>query len=411
MSLKKDLLWNYISMLIMAASGLVMNAIIAFFYDSDTLGIFNEAYAWYMIMSQVSALGIHMAVLKMVPEQGRDEEKKSILKSALLLVGIASVLTVCVSEGVLIFLNGIAWKHSLQIALCGIGFFSLNKVLLNYLNARHMFVSHAVFQSIRYILMMISLITLAVLKVNPNGLSYTFVISETLLLIAISLYLYIDNDKKGKIEPLYLKQLFEFGVRILPSNMVIEMNTKVDVVCLGLLLSDTSKIGVYSFAILFAEGFYTVYVTVRKLINPGISEAKAKERLDDYIGKCKAVIKKYNIIGSALILFLVIAVYYATCYILGREEYLAGVVYIVLIGFAIAINNKAIIWGDILGQCGFPLDESKINFITVLSNVLMNTVFIILWGALGAAIATALTHFVFAISQKTLVKKRIGIDL
>ena len=46
----------------------------------------------------------------------------------------------------------------------------------------------------------------------------------------------------------------------------------VDIICLGVVLGDDFLIGIYSFAILFVEGFYQLYVTVRRSINPKITD-------------------------------------------------------------------------------------------------------------------------------------------
>lgn len=70
-----------------------------------------------------------------------------------------------------------------------------------------------------------------------------------------------------------------------------EMNMKVDVICLGLLLSDTKQIGIYSFSVLFVEGFYMLYVTIRKLINPYTSEFNAKEKSEKYIVDLQSKLK------------------------------------------------------------------------------------------------------------------------
>lgn len=408
---KKDLVWNYISMLIMAASGLIMDAIIALFYDSDALGIFNETYAWYTILSQVSTFGIHMAILKMVPEQTDEKKRKTILNAAFFSVIVISIAVILLANVVLIPIDGLILKPSLQKALLGLLFFSINKVLLNYLNARFKFISFALFQSIRYCLMVLFLFWMAKTNVDRNSLAYVFLLSESILFLSLLLYLLLTKETCFKLNASEVREVIMFGARITPANMVVEMNTKVDVVCLGFFISDHSIIGVYSFAILFAEGFYTIFTTIRKIINPGISETNAKGGLKEYIDKCTGIINKYKVVGTVAVLALVMAVYYASCLLLGREEYIIGLIYIAVICAAIALTQKAIIWGDILSQCGFPLDESKANGISITVNIVFNTVLIMLFGPIGASVATAVSHFAYAIAQRILIRRRIGIVL
>ena len=52
------------------------------------------------------------------------------------------------------------------------------------------------------------------------------------------------------------------------------MNTKVDLLMVGLFLSD-SKVGIYSLASLFAEGFLFVIV-IQNILNPKISNLISK---------------------------------------------------------------------------------------------------------------------------------------
>ena len=43
--MKTDLLWSYSSLAVLAASGILLNFIIAFGYNADTLGVFNQCFA------------------------------------------------------------------------------------------------------------------------------------------------------------------------------------------------------------------------------------------------------------------------------------------------------------------------------------------------------------------------------
>ena len=63
----KDLIWNYISIIILALSGPVFNAIIIWFYNPEALGVFNQVYAYYIVLSQVCVWGVHMSVGQSIP--------------------------------------------------------------------------------------------------------------------------------------------------------------------------------------------------------------------------------------------------------------------------------------------------------------------------------------------------------
>src|SRR5262245_13312658 len=48
----------------MGVAGLALNFLIAAFYDAATLGVFNQVYTIYILLSQVAVAGIHLSVLK-----------------------------------------------------------------------------------------------------------------------------------------------------------------------------------------------------------------------------------------------------------------------------------------------------------------------------------------------------------
>ncbi|MBU1306362.1 MAG: hypothetical protein KKF33_12705, partial [Alphaproteobacteria bacterium] len=52
------------SFVILAASGIVINMIVAYLRGAEALGIFNQAYSVYIIASQIAAFGIHYSVLR-----------------------------------------------------------------------------------------------------------------------------------------------------------------------------------------------------------------------------------------------------------------------------------------------------------------------------------------------------------
>lgn len=407
--LKIDLVWNYISLVIMAVSGLLINTVIAAFYGSDALGIFNETYAWYMILSQLSVWGIHMAVVKYVPQTEDEKSKNSILWSGLVITVCISVLITSLSESIVLFLPNLQWQKSMVIAFSGLIFFSLNKVLLSYLNAIYKMVSYAVFSSIRYILLGSIVVVLSQNRIDPDMLTMTFPLTEIFVLILVLVYFFASVKPEIHFDKKDAKELLRFGTSILPSYMVIELNTKVDVVCLGLLLTDISQIGIYSFAILFTDGFYNLYIVLRKIINPHLSKANADGNLSEKIILINGSSRKYFYLCGGVGYVLLAAAYYIVCLIFMGNEYKLGLIYILIISFAIVINGKSIVYGDLLGQVGLPLEESLLNIITVISNAILNVVLILLFGTIGAAIATAISYFLFALYMRIRVKKHLDI--
>lgn len=412
MNVKKVIILNYVSLAIMALSGLLINYIIARYYNSSTLGLYTEAYAWYMILSQIAVWGLHMAILKYIPETEDINEKESIMDNAIILSVATSGITILLSLIVILFID-IEWGKALLGAVLGLGFYSINKILLNFLNAINKMAIYAFIQMVRYSLLCILISIIATLEGDGNSLTLIFPLTE--FIVSVILHFVVGNIRRSHInaKPRWdiCKKLLLFGTKILPSNMVLELNSKVDIVCLGFFIKDTAAIGVYSFAILFTDGMYQLYITLRRILNPHIAKNNADGELKNYLFFLNNKSKKYLDVFSLLGLCIVILVYYLICRLIVGREYSIGLIYILIIGLSIVITGKQIILGDILAQTGFPLEESKLNTITVLFNFVLNLFLILTIGIKGAAIGTALSYICFAILLKRMCRARVSINI
>lgn len=413
-SLYGDLLWNYVSLAIMSLSGLLLNCLIALVYDVAIVGIYNRTYAWYCICSQITVMGIHMSVLRLIPENKEDIEKcKQIVSSALIVCIVFSLICIVLIELLFpyIIVNNPLLLKSMQLAMPGLLFFSINKVLLNCLNGLLDMKAYAFFQSLRYIFMIGIVAYISFQNIKGEYLSLCYLLSE--LMLSILLYIYLNRRKliRGKIKLDIIKQHIQFGLAIIPANMVVELNTKVDIVCLGFFLHDDFWIGIYSFAIIFIEGFYQLYVVIRKFFNPRITESYLCNNFVKNMEEMKAHLKTYSRILSPIVLLLIIIGYYIICHLIKRTEYIIGIQFLLIIGSAIVFSGRKIIFGNIFSQTGFPLYESMINLFTVTINFVFNLIFINCWGVYGAAYATAVSHIAYGVLITKAAKKKLMIKI
>lgn len=410
----EGIVWNYGSLVILSVSGFLYNCLITYFYDVAALGVFNRTYAWYCVLSQVTTMGIHMSVVKLIPEyKEKRRERDKIINAALVDVFLISGIGVIAIESVVpyIITDNSNFLRSMQIAMPGLLFFSLNKVILNYLNGLSEMKSYAILQSIRYISIVVIIWLLGIWRCNNIWLSFSFVGAEIVLFVATLIYLLYRKLLGRGIGIQYIKEHIKFGMHIFPANMVLELNTKVDIICLGFVLRDDYLIGIYSFAILFVEGFYQLYIIIRRSINPKITESYVVSNLQQEIEKINVNLKKYLRFFSPIALLLVVVGYYVICFFLGQRDYIVGSKYLIIICIAIMISGRKIVFGNIFAQTGFPIYESLINLITVASNFLLNLFLIYVWGLLGAAIATAISHLIFGLMMHCCTKKKLHVNI
>lgn len=403
-----DLLWNMGAFALSAIIGVLLNVIIIKFYDSEVLGVFNQIYAVYILLSQLAVSGVHLSVQKYIPEYHSDKKNLNhIVTSALIITVITSIITITVAylfnqlPGIITNSEGVL--RGFKYVICGLLFFSMNKVLLSFLNGIREMKAFAIFQLLRFVFMLSFLVYF--IFTNKEGYLLALMLPLSELLLFFIVFIYAIRYFKISIHNGFRKWLSEnyrFGNKALLGNFLFDINTKVDVFMLGIFLTD-SMVGIYSIAATIAEGFLQLPILMRNNINPVITKAHTKkgyEILNQVIRKSKKGF--YKII--ALLGLASIAVFPIFLLVLGIKEdfYLIWSIYTVLT-FGVIITGGYLPFQMIFNQLGHPLNQTLFIFLLFLSNVIMNAIFIPLTGVIGAAIGTSVSIIIQVFIMKYLV--------
>lgn len=276
-AVKIDLAFSYASLAVLAASGLLINLVVARLVGEAALGVFNQAYAVYVVSSQFAVGGVHLSALRAAAQTTADRaEQTSAVASAILLSAVFGVLS-----GAIVFATRQLWAgllgspevgRSLAFIAPALLLFSLNKTLLGTLNGlQHMRVL-ALLQSLRFIVLITALILLAWFGRSASGLCAAFPIAESVVLaVAAPTLLRYVPVRMTHVRKVWLRRHLAFGARGLLSGVFLEINTRIDVLVIGYYWSDTD-VGRYSLAAVFAEGLYQSLVVVRNQVNPVLAK-------------------------------------------------------------------------------------------------------------------------------------------
>lgn len=411
-----NLFWNYGSIVVLAVGGLVFNAIIAAFYSAQILGIFNLVYTYYLLLSQLAVFGVHMSVLRYASstEAGRASAGACFISGMILAGG----LSLAVSGGLAAALLATGqWIEpeihaGLWALVPALPFFSLNKVILHYLNALSEMKAFAIIQALRNLLITGALIIFALAGMPGQWLPLSFFAAE-LLLFCLSTIWMLQSGKWPRCQLFELKPWFAkhfgFGWRILPGNFVLEFNTKIDILSLNWLGIPHHMVGYYAFAGNLFEGFYMLFVVVRRNINPMLAKYHHAGLLQKEYPALRATLRKWLTLLSAPAGSLVVLGYYLLCVLLARPEYLAALLPLAIVTASIALTSRSITMGNLLAQTGNPSQESVLNMAAAGSNLLINFILIPYWGITGAALATGLSYFIYAALLHLFAKKKLGL--
>jgi O-antigen/teichoic acid export membrane protein len=401
----QDILWNVVSYGIMGVCGIVLNFIIAGFFGSATLGVYNQVYAVYIIASQFSAAGIHLSVLKYVAEYARDPgQYRAIAASGLLLSVVFGLITCAVvwfSRGLIgSLMDSAGVTEAIIWILPGLFFFTLNKVYLSMLNGLTKMKTYAVFQALRYILMIVVLLLLALVKKDGRLVTVIFSISETLLFVALTVVnlRHLALPTKDELK-LWFGRHFSFGMRGFLSNVLLSLNPRVDVLLLGYFCSD-AVVGVFSLAAAAAEGLYQLAIVLRTNINPRLVQLLSDQKVDELKALARKSIR-FTYIAMLVISLLTVLVYpLGVMAVQDKAEFMASWPFFAILAVGIVLASGYIPFSNILMLAGRPGTQTLMILIQVAVNIALNILLIPILGGIGAAIATALAYAFLVILVK-----------
>jgi O-antigen/teichoic acid export membrane protein len=408
----KEWLANAASLGMLAVTGLLLNSLIAKLYGTTALGIFNQVYAIFVFASQIATFGVQFSVLRYIA--GVDErhaEAARILSAALALVALCAAATTLLLFavfrlfGTALYSAGVA--EGVMLMLPGLWFFAINKVLLNALNGIQANTLYAAFVGLRYLLILLFLLGAIAADLRGEQLAAILSASEGALFVAVAVACVRRFPAVGRsIDATWLAAHRAFGWRSMPGGFAVELNSRVDVLILGLFTSD-AVVGVYSFAAFFVEGLLQLTVISRRLVDPVLT------RMADDGGALAALLRRGRNLGAlsaALVVTAAVAAYpwYAT---LAGTDRLAVESWPVFAILALGAGIFAVYatFGGIFSQTGRPTVQTRLNLAILLINIALNFALVPAFGLIGAAVATSLSFIAGTLYFRALVRRHFSV--
>ena len=413
------LLWNFGSLAVLGVSGIALNALIGTLYDESALGIFNQALAAYIFFSQAAVGGLDRSVLKEVAAHAHDAARvrASVAAGLVPALVLAALVTLAFwlargpigasleSPGTA---EGIAW------ATPGLFFFALNKVLLATVNGLQRMRAFAVYQALRFVLILAALGGFALLdreRAHAAHLAGVFSFAEAGLFLVLALEVWLQC--RGPLAAHWregIRPHLEYGLRSAGSGVLLELNARVDVLMIGWFMTDRD-VGIYTFAAMICEGVYQLLVVLQNLYNPILAREIAARRLEELHATIQKA-KRRTYLGMLAAGALALLLYpVALALLTDKPGFAESVVPFRWLILGIVLCAGFIPFAQTLLMAGFPGTHTLYMVLTVLINVVGNAILIPRIGLPGAAIATALSMFLGVFVLKGLVKRRTGLAL
>lgn len=414
--LGQDVFWNVGSLGIAAAAAMLLNILITWFYDPQTLGVFNQVYAAYMIYSQVAAGAIHLSVMKHVAEKvDVPTESRQTAAAGLLLAGIfssaAAVLFFAGRTLVGTFTDSPLVTVGLAWAAPGLVFFSLNKVLMAVLNGLRRMRTFALFQALRALLLIAALLGLTLIGWRGEALALIFPLAEIVLLVGLLWVCGRELEFRawGHIWE-WMKRHLVFGLKGMVGQVLGDVNYRIDIIMLGFFFDDHT-VGIFSLASILAEGIYQLPAVLRTNFNPILVRLLSGQRVDEL----KELVRRGRRIawlGMAVLGGVVVLLYPLGLYLVrNRADFLQSWPLFAVLMVGIVAASGYIPFSFLLLQAGKPGLQTVMIALLITVNVFLNLLLAPWLGVMGVAVATALSYGLSVLLLKIFVRRFLGLAI
>lgn len=425
---QRDVLWNLASLAVLSVSGMLLLIVIGRAYDEATLGVFQQTATAYFIFSQLAVAGIDRSTLRAVAEHAQDREKRrSIIAGAL----VATVVLALVVTGLYWASIGwlTTWFHDsprvpmgLAVSAPGLFFFALNKVLLSVVNGMQRMRAFAVYQALRYLLLLLGLVGFLVLDVEReygDRLAAIFSIEEAVLFLVLAYEVWRNAASAGERRPdrerkgawrQWSREHLHFGLKSVASGVLLEVNTYVDTFMIGHFMTD-SAVGVYAVASQIAQGLYQILWVLQNVFNPILAREIAARRFDELMVTIRKG-RRWTYAGMAGVGLVAVYLYpFVVNIMFDKPGFLASWTPFNYLMLGTVLAAGYIPFAQTLLMSGHPGWHTIYMVTTVMCNVIGNAVLIPILGLEGAAISTAASMFASVFILKAMVRWRVGLRL
>ncbi len=411
----KGIFWNLVSLVVLGISGVLINSMILYFRGEEAVGIFNQAYAIYIVFSQIGVAGIQYSVLNRLSLTTDDPEKSGRITGAALLLALfftslIAGLGYLISPFVGKFLNSPDVASSMAWLMPGLVFFCLNKILINVVNAFEKMIAYAVFRSIRFVLIPGFIGAIIFIGLDNYFLAASFSMAEVILFIALLIYIRTTLFRvRLPITKEYYQQHLAFSSKGFFSGILVELNTRLDVLLLGYFVDDYS-VGVYSFVATLAEGFSQFSNALRWNIDPELGRLLNKDDKPGIISLVNSIRRDYYklfILGGTII---ILAFPFAYRILIGSYDWLSALMFaVMMIGVIFGAWYRP--FSGLMLQGGKPGVYTIYVLLLLLGDGVLNLLLIPYLGILGAAIVTMITYILEGLYLKWVASRLFSLKI
>jgi O-antigen/teichoic acid export membrane protein len=418
---QQAVLWNFASLAVLGVSGIALTTLIGRWYAEAALGVFQQVLATYTIFSMLAVWGLDRSALRAVAEHHGDRGRVSPIVVGAFLPGLALALA---STAVYWFASGPigallespAVTTGIRASTPGLFFFALNKVLLAVVNGVQRMRAFAVYQALRYLLILLGLIGFLVFderRERGHELAFVFTIAEGVLFLPLAVEGLRQLDRPfSRPWGGWCRTHLDYGARSFASGVLLEIHAKVDVWMLGYFLLD-GPVGIYAFGGMIAEGIQQLLVVLQNMFNPIIARMAAQQ---DWVGLRAMFVRARarTYLGMVPVGILAVLLFPTAVRLLTDENsaaFLEGWPAFAFLVAGITLASGWLPFAQTLLMTGHPGWHTVYMIAAVGGDAILNWLMIPVWGLEGAAASTAIAMVGGVLLLRVIVRRQVGLKL
>jgi len=416
-TLLKNTSWTFIGTAFMIAAGACSHIIIGNVFGVSNLGIYALALTIYIAVTPVALLGLDTALIKYVAQYRRDEKIISRYLSGglfiaflfgILSVGILFLLTQPIAD----FFGMPRLFKALRIISYGLPFFFISKILLCFLNGLKKMKVYSIFESSRYILIIVITLIAVFLRDSFFETLWAYPIAE--IAISIGLVIYLWNRFEFSLRKTFREgiELVVYGWPLVFSRTLGLLAVRLDLLMVAFFLTER-EVGIYAVVVMVANGMRIFIRPLQMITSPMITEYyydNEHVKMQIFVNR----VIRYTFIFYSLLAIIVwgcIALILSIMYP-AKFEYMSSVIPLQILSIGLIFRSVVrCVAGTEAQSTGRPKIALYRSLLVLGTNFMLNLILIPKYKLIGAAIATAISYIVVFVFSSILRTKLLKIKL
>ncbi|MDY2587089.1 flippase [Winogradskyella aquimaris] len=400
------------------AFGIIVSILLGRYLGPDGIGIINLSNRVVSILLLIALFGMQQVIVKEVSLGASKRDNKRIASNVVTTYffnGILSIFLVTVMILLTPWLaNTVFDNPELEIPLLIFLIIAPFQVFARLFSSgligfRKIWQASLVDQALSLILVSIGLgvIVFFNLEFTVINVAWCYGISRILVFLVTGIYWH-SLFKEYKQVSNKLKSILNMGFPMFVASLTASLSNNIDILFLGF-LSTTYEVGLYTVAakIAFMTSFFLA--VAHSAISPKVAilyDDENKAPLEKMIQTITLILVILGVLS-----LLIFVIFGHTLLGIWGTEFREAYLLLVILSIGQFVNIATGTVGSLFSMTGFEKNLLWINVIYLGFNICISYVLISMYGALGAAVAMAVSVALFNIFKVIMVKRLVGINL